>query len=86
VDDSAQASVLSAPAAVTVAGSDNTDSRNSNSVNTRVSCFISSAYQDEGFHALSLLVLAGVFWLLGQGHPDDTDSEGHHIRFLKACG
>jgi hypothetical protein len=45
VDDSAEASVLSAPAAVTVAGSDNTDSRNSNSVTTSVSCFISSAYQ-----------------------------------------
>ena len=67
VDDSAQASVLSAPAAVTVAGSDNTDSRNSNSANTPVSCFISSAYQDEGFHALSLLVLVGAFWFLGQG-------------------
>jgi hypothetical protein len=67
VDDSADVSVLSAPAAVTVAGSDNIDSRNSNSVTTSVSCFISSAYLDEGFHAVSLLVLIGVFWFLAQG-------------------
>jgi hypothetical protein len=63
VDDSAQASVLSAPATLTVAGSQ-TEEERGNSVSTSVSCFISSAWQDEGFHALSLLVLVGVFaWL-----------------------
>jgi len=73
VDDSAQASVLSTPAAVTVAGSDNTDSRKSSSVSTRVSCFISSAsfissvWQDEVLQALSLLALVGAFWFLGKG-------------------
>jgi hypothetical protein len=66
VDDSAQASVLSAPAVVTTAGSQ-TEEHKGNSVSTSVSCFISSAYQDETIHALSLLVLVGVFWFLGQG-------------------
>ena len=67
VDDSAQASVLSAPAAVTVAGSDKPIAATATAPTPAVSCFISSAYQDETIHALSLLVLVGVFWLLGQG-------------------
>ena len=61
VDGSAQPSVLSAPAAVTVAGS---KTEKDDSASASASCFISSAYQDETIHALSLLVLVGVFWLL----------------------
>ena len=67
VDGAAQSSVLSQPAIITVAGSEEPAQRNRNSMTTNVSCFISSAYQDETIHALSLLVLVGVFWLLGQG-------------------
>jgi hypothetical protein len=64
VDDSAQASVLSAPAAVTIAG---TGGAGGDVSSDGGGCFISSAYQDEGFHALSLLVLVGAFWFLGKG-------------------
>jgi hypothetical protein len=42
VDDSAQASVLSAPATLTVAGSQ-TEEERGNSVSSSISCFISSA-------------------------------------------
>jgi hypothetical protein len=73
VDGSAQPSVLSAPAAVTVAGSEEPSHRNRNTVTTNVSCFISSAsfipsaWHDEVLQTLSLLVLVGVFWFLGKG-------------------
>ena len=46
-------------------------------ISTRVSCFISSAWQDEDFHALSLLALVGVFWLLGQSRRNEgADTSG----------
>jgi hypothetical protein len=68
-----------------VAGSEEPSHRNRNTVTTNVSCFISSAsfipsaWYDEVLQALSLLVLVGVFWLLGQGRKNKGKKTGYGL-------